>query len=169
MSITIRLACPEDAPDMAEIISRSWEAAYQKIIPMDLIQAKNASRLDLFRRIITAENDSQYVITSNGTTVGIMGVAPPDKREKEIDDSFYELQSLYLHPAFCHRGIGTAAMNFALEKGRAAGRSRMILWVFAENTGAIRFYEACGFAPDGAEKIYNCGKDLRSIRMQRKI
>lgn len=36
MNITIRLAEPADAPDMAEVFIRSWEKAYKDIIPICL-------------------------------------------------------------------------------------------------------------------------------------
>jgi len=42
--ITIRLAVHSDAPDMAEVLMRSWETAYKDIIPLDFIREKNATR-----------------------------------------------------------------------------------------------------------------------------
>jgi RimJ/RimL family protein N-acetyltransferase len=60
-------------------------------------------------------------------------------------------------------------MEFALDKARAAGKSNIILWVFADNINTIRFYEKCGFNADGANKIYNCGKEMKCIRMRRGI
>ena len=35
--ITIRLAIPADAPDMANVHMRSWEVAYKDIIPAEFI------------------------------------------------------------------------------------------------------------------------------------
>lgn len=175
MDIVIRLAKPADAPDMAEIHARSWEAAYREIIPMNCIKEKNAASQALFKRIITDENDRQYVIQADGKTIGIMCVAPPQEGDDEvtndsgIDDSFYELHGIYLHPAVYRQGIGKIAMSFAFDKARSAGKSNMILWVFAENTNAVKFYENCGFTPDGASKIYHCGKDMKCIRMRRKL
>lgn len=173
--IVIRLAKPADAPDMAEIHARSWEAAYKDIIPADYIRKKNATRPALWRRIITEENTSQYVILQGEKTVGILCVAPPQLEKGQtlndigIDDSYYELHGIYLHPDFCRRGIGTKAMEFAIEKARETGKSRMILWVFAENINSIRFYESLGFAADGATKLYNCGKEMKCIRMKKVI
>ena len=175
MEVAIMLAKPADAPDMAEIISRSWETAYKDIIPMEAIRKQNATRLSLFKRIITEENDSQYVIRAEGKTVGIMSVALPQKEDVEvfddigIDDSFYELHGIYLHPDVYRRGIGTQAIRFAEEKALECGKSNMILWVFAENTSAIRFYEACGYSLDGAVKYYVYGKKMKCVRMRKKL
>ncbi|HIZ55323.1 MAG TPA: GNAT family N-acetyltransferase [Firmicutes bacterium] len=176
MDIVIRLAKPDDARDMAEILSRSWEAAYRDIIPINYIKEKNATRHALFKRIITDENDRQYVIQADGKTIGVMCVAPPQEEadvqivhDSGIDDSFYEVHGIYLHPDVYRQGIGKVAMHFAFDKARCAGKSHIILWVFAENTNAIKFYENCGFTPDGASKIYHCGKEMKCIRMRRKL
>lgn len=174
MNITIRLAIPADAPHMAEIHSRSWEAAYKDIIPIEYINEKNATRPALFKRIITDENTTQYVILADNKIVGIMCVAPPQKEnitilnDCGIDDSFYELHGIYLHPDYYRKGIGTKAMEFAFNKARSNGKTNMIVWVFAENTNSIKFYEKCDFTADGATKIYNCGKEMKCIRMRRK-
>jgi RimJ/RimL family protein N-acetyltransferase len=45
----------------------------------------------------------------------------------------------------------------------------MNVWVFAENISSIKFYEKCGFASDGKTKIYNCGKDMKCIRMKKDL
>ena len=43
-----------------------------------------------------------------------------------------------------------AWMNAALD--RLAASPRVVLWVLKENKRAIRFYDKCGFRPDGTEK-----------------
>ena len=68
---------------------------------------------------------------------------------------------------YYRRGIGTIALEFAMDKARSADKTNMVLWVFEENLNAIKFYEKCGFAPDGASKIYNFGKEMNCIRMRR--
>lgn len=165
--IIVRLATPADAPDMAEIHVRSWEAAYKDIIPAEYIKEKNATRQAMFKRIITDENTTQYVISTDEKTIGIMCIAPP--QDSDVDNSFYELHGIYLHPDYYRHGIGTQAMEFALNKARSIGKTDMTVWVFAENTNAINFYEKCGFTADGATKTYNCGKEMQCIRMKRTI
>lgn len=175
MNIKIRVATPADSLDMAEIHARSWEAAYKDIIPIEYIKEKNATRPALYKRIITVENTIHYVIQRDDKTVGIMCVAPPQEDADDIlngggiDDSFYELHGIYLHPDYYRQGIGIQAMEFALDKVRNVGKENIILWVFAENVNAIKFYEKCGFVSDGATKTYKCGKDMVCIRMRRSI
>ena len=165
--ITIRLASPCDSPDMAEVHMRSWEVAYKDIIPMDYIKEKNATRPALWQRIITEENTTQYVIQKGDKTIGIMCVAPP--QDDDVGEDFYELHGIYLHPDYYRQGIGSKVMDFAFDKARSLGKNIMTLWVFADNTNSIKFYEKCGFIADGKTKIINCSKEMLCIRMRRKI
>jgi hypothetical protein len=77
--VTIRLATPADASDMAEIHARSWEAAYKDILPAEYIKKQSEKRPGLWQKIMSEENTSQYVIRTDGRTVGIMCAAPPKK------------------------------------------------------------------------------------------
>lgn len=173
--ITIRLAKPCDALRMAEIHALSWEAAYKDFIPADYLKKTSATRPALWQRIITNDNSSHYVIMLDQTIVGIMCVTEPKDDKVEIfndtgiDEGFYELHGLYLHPDYYRRGIGTKAMEYALQKAHEAGKSNIILWVFAENSDSIKFYERCGFVSDGAFKTLNLGKELKVIRMRRPL
>lgn len=102
MNVSIRLARPGDAADMAEIHARSWEAAYGAILPQDFIREKNATRPALYKRIIKEDNAMQYIILAEGKTAGILCVGPPREEDAairgggEIDGSFYELHGIYL-------------------------------------------------------------------------
>ena len=54
-------------------------------------------------------------------------------------------------------------MQAALEELKALGFERALLWVLERNTRARRFYEKCGFSPDGASKDSGLG-DEEEIR-----
>ena len=168
MNITISLAKPGDAPDMAEIHARSWEAAYKDFIPMEYIKEKNATRPDLWKRIITDDNTERYIIQADGKTVGFMHIAIA--KDDDIGDDYYELHGLYLHPDFFRKGIGTQAVNFAFDKARELGKRYINVWVFAENENSIRFYEKCGFTADGRTNTHDLGsKTTKSIRMKKDL
>lgn len=166
--ITIRLAVPADAPDMAEVHMRSWEVAYKDIIPAEYIQKQSAKRPAMWQRILANENSTQYVIQIGGKTAGIMCVVPKSQ-DDDADDNVCELEGIYLHPDYYRQGIGTQAMEFAYDIARCWGKTQMTLWVFAENINTIKFYEKCGFTPDGKTKTYDMGKIMNCIRMIREI
>jgi len=162
MNITIRLATPADALDMAEIHMRSWEVAYKDIIPMEYIKAKNATRQELWQRIVTEDNDRHYVLQVDGKTVGMMTIALP---KEEQGEEYYELHGIYLHPDYFGGGIGTRAVEFAFDRARQLGKSKMIVWTFAENHKAIKFYEKFSFVADGCTDTRDYGKIVYSVRM----
>jgi len=114
-----------------------------------------------------------YIILNDDIPVGIMSVGPPrydnTGNDKGIDESFWELHGIYLHPDYYRRVIGTKALEFAMYKAKEAGKKNMFLWVLEENVNAVRFYEKCGFSPDGSRKAYDCGKEVYCIRMKRTL
>lgn len=167
MNITIRLAKPDDALDMAEIHARSWEVAYKDSIPMEYIKEKNATHPALFQKIITNENTTHYVIQVNEKTVGIMCIAPP--QDNDVGDDFLELHGIYLHPDYYRKGFGTQAIDFAFNKARNLGKKFMTVWVFAKNENTIKFYEKCGFAAENKTKTYDCGKAMECFRLKKDL
>ena len=166
--ISIRLAIPDDAPVIAEILMRSWEVAYGDIIPADFIQKRNSVRVEQFKQAITEENNTYYTIQTDGKTVGYMRVVNllnDDGSESEVSD----LEQIYLHPDYYRQGIGTQAMSFAYSLARSSRKTTMIVWVLAENTAAIKFYKKCGFVADGERKKREYGRILEIIRMRKSL
>ena len=94
-------------------------------------------------------------------------IAPP--QDEDLDDSFYELQGIYLHPDYCQKGVGTQAIDFALSFASSIGKKSMVVWAFEESSWARRFYEKCGFAFDGMKKEFEYGKTLIGVRYRRGI
>jgi len=167
MTVSIRLALPADARDMAEIHMRSWEAAYAGIIPGEYIREKNRGRPALWERVLAGGNDSRYIIHAEGRAAGFVTCGP--SRDDDARDGAWELYGIYLHPDFYRQGIGTQAVDFALGKARERGVREITLWVFAENADSIAFYRACGFSPDGKSQTGEFGKTLVMIRMRRAL
>ena len=165
--VNIRLAVPADAPDMAEIHMRSWEAAYKDIIPAEFISEKNATRHELYKRVITKGNKNTYVIQCRDKTIGIMRVAP--SMDADALDNWYELQFIYLHPHYYRQGIGTQAMAFACDIARSLNKKTMVVWVLEENINSTKFYEKCGFLADGKTSERKYGKVVNCVRMRKDI
>jgi len=138
MSITIRLATYADAQDIANIHARSWEVAYKDILPTEYIRKQSASREAMWKRILLTENNIHYIILDDNTAVGILTVGPPQYEEIEIendtgiDDSFWKLHGIYLHPDYFCRGIGTTALKFAIDKAREVDKTNMFLCIYCK-------------------------------------
>ncbi len=65
------------------------------------------------------------------------------------------------------RGSGDRLCRFGEEPLRGRGASTLVIWVFAGNAIARRFYEAMGHAPDDASKILDFGAPLEALQFRR--
>ena len=74
-----------------------------------------------------------------------------------------------MHPDYYYKGIDTQAMEFAYEKARRLRKSIIALWVLAEKTNSIRFYEKCGFFADGKTHTLHFSKGLEYIKMRKDL
>ena len=68
----------------------------------------------------------------------------------------YELRRIYLLHRFQGMGIGKALMDQAIACALELGYKRLLLGVYGENHGAIRFYEKAGFTQIG-ERFFTVG------------
>jgi len=166
--ITIRPATIDDAPACAEIHCRGWEAAYADLIPAEAIAKKNAERPAAWPGYLASGKFDYYVAVLDGNVVGFLSLREPEASEN-LPDCYYEVGGIYLHPSVYRQGIGRQLMTFAEEQARALGKNSMMLWVFEDNAPSRRFYEACGYHPDGAVQNHEYGKTLRSVRYVKEI
>ena len=83
--------------------------------------------------------------------------------ENGDDPDTGEIFALYVLAAYYGTGLGRRLMDAGLERLRDCPEVR--LWVLQGNARAIRFYEKCGFRPDGAEKELPA-LSAREIRMR---
>jgi len=163
MQIEIRKAAIEDAEAIAEVQSRSWEAAYAGIVPAETIARKNAGRRERWRKNLSAPSRfTTWAAVLEGRVVGFMSLALPE--DEDLDERYYELCAIYLHPDVFRRGMGRRMAEYAFDLAREAGKSRMAVYVLEANAAARGFYEACGFRPDGKVAEAAVGTTLRYIR-----
>ncbi len=79
--------------------------------------------------------------------IGFVGYGDRGKEAPETGEIF----ALYVLSEFYGKGVAQQLMNAGLE--RLKSYQEICLWVLRENKRAIRFYEKCGFEPDGEEMI----------------
>ena len=73
-----------------------------------------------------------------------------------------EIFALYVASEYYGTGVAQRLMDAGLERLR--DYPTVCLWVLKENKRAIRFYEKCGFRPDGTEE-YHANLAAEEIRM----
>ena len=63
-----------------------------------------------------------------------------------------ELRCIHSLPENWRRGCGSRMMERVLADVKAAGYTKLLLWVFTDNVRAIRFYEVQGFTFGGRKQ-----------------
>ena len=158
-NLIFRKATLDDAAAVADILCRSWVAAYTGLIPDDIIAEKNAQRPAQSRSRLAGEHNI-CVAVLNGSVIGA-GVF------EQTDDTdlagYFEIRVFYIDPDYFRQGFGRQFMRFALGLAHAGNCPGALLYVLEGNANARHFYGACGFAPDGARKVQNV-PPLENIR-----
>jgi ribosomal protein S18 acetylase RimI-like enzyme len=153
--VKIRPATIDDAPAIAEVHVRSWQWAYRGQIPDDYLD-RMSDTLDRRIEARRAElanlplDDRWWVAEQAGQIVGFAITQP--SRDDDVPPLTGEVALIYLLPEAAGKGVGRALFARAVEDLRERGYRRATLWVLESNARARRFYEAAGFAPDGARK-----------------
>ncbi|MDX3189460.1 GNAT family N-acetyltransferase [Streptomyces sp. MN03-5084-2B] len=116
---------------------RSWQAAYEGLIPADFLARLSASsRAAAWARRI-GDGGGVLVAEEDGVIAGFAAFGPS------------QLYALYLLPEFWGRGLGRALHDRVVEE--MSGESA-VLWVLATNERAKAFYVRQGWVDDDARQ-----------------
>ncbi|MHC4472821.1 MAG: GNAT family N-acetyltransferase, partial [Planctomycetota bacterium] len=81
------------------------------------------------------------------------------------DGTHGEIPLFYLLEASWGTGAARRLLDAVLDDMRVVGFAAAVLWVFADNPRACRFYERAGFGLDGAERRKGYGdRELDIVR-----
>jgi N-acetylglutamate synthase-like GNAT family acetyltransferase len=104
------------------------------------------------------------VVEDHDRVVGFAAVGPSS------DESIGELYSINVDPDRWRSGDGRTLLEAAEAELAALGYGVAQLWVLPGNQRARHFYEAAGWAPDGAERtIEVLGVVVQEIRYRRTV
>lgn len=157
-SNAVRPAVPEDAPAIAAVHVRSWQAAYRGLIPDAVLNSLSVERRTAFWA--DAISDLQpptgvWVAERDGAVAGFVHVRR--SKDQGADPSVGEVGAIYLMPEAWSRGLGRALLDTAVVGLGRNGFEAATLWVFRDNARARRFYDRARWAPDGETKSIEIG------------
>jgi ribosomal protein S18 acetylase RimI-like enzyme len=155
-AVNVREAENADAPGIAAIHVRSWQAAYRGVLPDELLDGLSVSEREGSWRALLGEGEERLLALvaerSGGDLAGFCAVATPS-RDGDADALTAEIGALYVDPGYWRQGAGRAMVAAALEELDRRGFRDVILWVLPENHAALAFYDRFGFEVEaGAEK-----------------
>jgi GNAT superfamily N-acetyltransferase len=192
--VVIRAASAADAAQIAAVQREAWFAAYEGIIPTEIIDRitapDNGARVrQTFRtrpwqhvRVAVADDQATPGPLGEAAASGIVGYAsfgpetdvlsapwPHPLTTDGEDGSVAELYALYVRPAWWSTGTGRLLMEQVLARTSQAGYQSITLWVLRDNRRARRFYERAGFAPDGATNVLDRLGRVAELRYRRTL
>ena len=168
--MNIREATPDDARAIATIHVRSWQAAYQGIIPAAYLQSLSIEKREaVWRELLSNKTSDTFVAENQGIVQGWINIGP--SRDADAHPQTAEVWALYVDPKHWAQGTGQALWAEAATRLGRLGYQEITLWVLRDNQRAIRFYQAAGFRIDkGKDQILDLGgAKLVEIRLRRQL
>ena len=161
----IQPAVPEDVPAIARAQVRSWQAAYERIMPADHLATLSVEKREaLWRELLSRSAPELLVAKENDYIIGF--IAFGRCRDQDAAASTAEIWSVYVIPSHWAQGVGTQLWKQARERMIELGYHSVSLWVLADNTRATQFYDRIGFDLDeeSAKEVVIGGKTLSEVR-----
>lgn len=156
----MRAAGVADAPAVAALKVRAWRAAYGGVLPAAVLEALDSVKERAAWAGYLAQippEDRLWVAVDDGILLGYTRAGPsPDE---DVPPGTGEIHGLYVEPARIGTGLGSRLLRHALGDLRERGYVRVVVWHFAGNEVAARFYDRAGIAPDGARRPNELGAD----------
>ena len=182
--VVIRAGSTADAAQVAAVQREGWFAAYEGIIPGEIIDRVTApdDGARVRQSFRTRPWQRMIVAMASGANAGVIGYAsfgpetdvlsapwPHPLSADGEDGRVAELYALYVRPAWWSTGTGRALMERVLARSARAGYASIALWVLRDNRRARRFYERAGFTPDGATNVLTRLSSVIELRYRRSL
>ena len=137
---------------------RSWQEAYPGLVNREYLEKLSLEKCEQ----MSFRFPENTLVAKEGERV--LGFVCYGERGDEAP-GVGEIFALYVLAERYGTGLGRRLMEAGLAELRDCTEIR--LWVLKGNERAIRFYETCGFRPDGEEKELPA-LSAREIRMRKK-
>lgn len=150
-----KMETEEEIRGKAYVHWRAWHEAYPGLVSQEYLDRFSLEKCE---KIAFSWPDNLIIAKDAGQVIGFVGYG--DRGEESPDTG--EIFALYVLSSYYGKGVGQQLMQAALEQLKAY--PQICLWVLKENKRAIRFYQKCGFRPDG-EEMYSTRVEATEIRM----
>ena len=164
---SVRLAWPAEAPAIAELQRRVWDAALPPGVAATVLSEVSAAEMaQAWEQAISRPPQARcrvLVAVQEGRVVGLATTVPAqDPDADEAVDG--EIQELVVDPPARHRGHGSRLLHACADTLRADGFRTARWWVGTEDDALRRFLVEAGWAPDGGTR--EIGTDDEAVRLK---
>lgn len=139
----IRIANPNDAPNIAKLHIRSWQQAYRGIIHQSYLDhgLNFDEREKRWRNNLVESERATFLIFDGELLAGFATVG--QSRDQKFPD-YYELYAIYLCPDYFGKGVGEKLFLHVAVYTIECGFNKMFVNVLRDNRLGRRFYERMG-------------------------
>lgn len=148
-----------DEAILAFIQTESWKEGFKDILSADTLQryTQMDKATEMYRHLLEHNIGNGYLLKIEANPHCIAWWAAT--RENDMPN-YAELICIHSLQNQWRKGYGRKMMETVLYDIKKAGYSKVMLWVFEDNTRARRFYESLGFTANGKVK-----KDLEAAEV----
>ena len=158
MNIVIKkIETHDEIKGKAYVHYKSWQEAYSGIVDQRYLDGLT---LDRCESIAFQWTDNIIIAKDGDSVVGFVGYGK--YRNDELENAG-EVFAIYILSQYYNQGVGYRLMQAALSN--LTDYPKIAVWVLKDNKRAIRFYERCGFCPDGRTEVIKLGSMVEEIRM----
>ncbi len=161
----IRPALAADALAIAQTHVKSWQHAYASFLPASYLASLSVdARCKMWQAAIAKGAPKVMVAEQNGRIAGFAAIGP--SRDEGALPQDFEIWAIYLAPESWGQGIGGQLWHAVRDFSEQCGAQSVSLWVIADNTRALHFYEAHGFVrqADSLTRFELGGVSLQEVR-----
>ena len=188
--IAIKTATYDDASSIAHVQIAGWRAAYQGIVPGSHLNNLSVSDKTAFWQsilidpvqaegvLVARRRDDDNSSDQSGpqilgfVTFGRADDAPAPGSDAETTMKASrkgELRAIYVDPQHFSEGVGRCLWAAAQAKMMGLGYSTVVVWVFAGNARAIRFYHKAGFSESQTGQTQVGGVKVITVQLSKTL
>lgn len=143
LALSVRVARPKDAAEVARIYIESWHDTYPAVLSRALLCAMTPKGQTARWLAAIRSQKRETVLVAEDAKAGIVAMGslgPARDRSLGYDGEVY---TLYVDPNYFGRGAGRTVLHGAFAVLRARGFTSCVIWAHAQNNARF-FYETMG-------------------------
>lgn len=156
MTIKIRKVTVADLSTLKEISIKTFTDTFgkqntAKNLHDYLEESYNDSQL---KQELENDDSAFYFIFVDHQLAGYLKVNSDNAQSESMDENHFEVERIYILPAFKHFGLGKQLINYAIKLTKVANKKVIWLGVWERNFAAQGFYNHLGFQRISEHSFY---------------
>ena len=143
LALTIRVARPKDAAEVARIYIDSWHDTYPGVLSSALLCSMTPKGQTARWHAAIRSQKRENVLVAEDAKAGMVAMASLGPARDKSFGYDGEVFTLYVDPNYFGRGAGKTLLNGAFAVLKARGFTSCVIWAHAQNNARF-FYETMG-------------------------